>query len=349
MQRKWSMQNNKKTGFLAVALASLIVASTATASVLSGCGGNEDTDGTEAVVETSVVSRVVDGVYTDEFGNILSTTPDGKKQENAGGTVSPEALKKAKENDEKSNVDSKADNKDPEKSENDEKQDNNSKVEKNDDGDNEKQDNDKKSDSKSEKSENGGGSNNDAADSDDGRGITDINQQTAEQRKEFEEAKKNIEEQKPNRDNEKIESSKELILDGNKYQIGDTVTCVYTLSAPEKLQNFQGEISYDNSKINCVRAWLDGSAAYGGLLNYKLDGKIKFNGVNIGSGFKYNSEGNFIIAVFEVTDSGKVDTSLDWQVVTGVSGDKLVTDGKAVDGLTVNKSYTYGDTKYEDE
>ncbi len=326
------MQNNKKTGFLAVALASLIVASTATASVLSGCGGNEDTDETVAVTETSVVSRVVDGVYTDEFGNILSTTPDGKKQENAGGTVSPEALKKAKENDEKSNVDSKADNKDPEKSENDEKQ-----------------DNDKKSDSKSEKSENGGGSNNDAADSDDGRGITDINQQTAEQRKEFEEAKKNIEEQKPNRDNEKIESSKELILDGNKYQIGDTVTCVYTLSAPEKLQNFQGEISYDNSKINCVRAWLDGSAAYGGLLNYKLDGKIKFNGVNIGSGFKYNSEGNFIIAVFEVTDSGKVDTSLDWQVVTGVSGDKLVTDGKAVDGLTVNKSYTYGDTKYEDE
>ena len=342
------MQNNKKTGFLAVALASLIVASTATASVLSGCGGNEDTDGTEAVVETSVVSRVVDGVYTDEFGNILSTTPDGKKQENAGGTVSPEALKKAKENDEKSNVDSKADNKDPEKSENDEKQDNNSKVEKNDDGDTEKQENDKKSDSKSEKSENGGGSNN-AADSDDGRGITDINQQTAEQRKEFEEAKKNIEEQKPNRDNEKIESSKELILDGNKYQIGDTVTCVYTLSAPEKLQNFQGEISYDNSKINCVRAWLDGSAAYGGILNYKLDGKIKFNGVNIGSGFKYNSEGNFIIAVFEVTDSGKVDTSLDWQVVTGVSGDKLVTDGKAVDGLTVNKSYTYGDTKYEEE
>ncbi|MEE0675829.1 MAG: hypothetical protein UCN61_08215 [Ruminococcus sp.] len=326
------MQNNKKTGFLAVALASLIVASTATASVLSGCGGNEDTDGTEAVVETSVVSRVVDGVYTDEFGNILSTTPDGKKQENAGGTVSPEALKKAKENDEKSNVDSKTDDKDSEKSENDEKQ-----------------DNDKKSDSKSEKSENGGGSNNDAADSDDGRGITDINQQTAEQRKEFEEAKKNIEEQKPNRDNEKIESSKELILDGNKYQIGDTVTCVYTLSAPEKLQNFQGEISYDNSKINCVRAWLDGSAAYGGLLNYKLDGKIKFNGVNIGSGFKYNSEGNFIIAVFEVTDSGKVDTSLDWQVVTGVSGDKLVTDGKAVDGLTVNKSYTYGDTKYEEE
>ncbi len=323
------MQNNKKTGFLAVALASLIVASTATASVLSGCGGNEDTDETVAVTETSVVSRVVDGVYTDEFGNILSTTPDGKKQENAGGTVSPEALKKAKENDEK--------------------QDNNSKVEKNDDGDTEKQENDKKSDSKSEKSENGGGSNNDAADSDDGRGITDINQQTAEQRKELEEAKKNVEKQEPNRNDEKVESSKELILDGNKYQIGDTVTCVYTLSAPEKLQNFQGEISYDNSKINCVRAWLDGSAAYGGLLNYKLDGKIKFNGVNIGSGFKYNSEGNFIIAVFEVTDSGKVDTSLDWQVVTGVSGDNLVTDGKAVDGLTVNKNYTYGDTKYEDE
>ncbi|MEE0856690.1 MAG: hypothetical protein U0L58_05285, partial [Ruminococcus sp.] len=163
------------------------------------------------------------------------------------------------------------------------------------------------------------------------------------------EAKKNVEKQEPNRNDEKVESSKELILDGNKYQIGDTVTCVYTLSAPEKLQNFQGEISYDNSKINCVRAWLDGSAAYGGILNYKLDGKIKFNGVNIGSGFKYNSEGNFIIAVFEVTDSGKVDTSLDWQLVTGVSGDKLVTDGKAVDGLTVNKSYTYGDTKYEEE
>lgn len=344
------MQNNKKTGFLAVALASLIVASTATASVLSGCGGNEDTDETVAVTETSVVSRVVDGVYTDEFGNILSTTPDGKKQENAGGTVSPEALKKAKENDEKSNVDSKADNKDPEKSENDEKQDNNSKVEKNDDGDTEKQDNDKKSDSKSEKSENGGGSNNDAADSDDDKGITDIYQQTAEQRKELEEAKKNVEKQEPNRNDEKVESSKELILDGNKYQIGDTVTCVYTLSAPEKLVNFQGEITYDSSKIKCVRAWLDGSAAHGGLLNYNhnLDGKMLFNGSNV-SGFNYTSEKNFIIAVYEVTGAGKVDTSLDWQVVTGVSGDKLVTDGKAVDGLTVNKSYTYGDTKYEDE
>ena len=340
------MQNNKKTGFLAVALASLIVASTATASVLSGCGGNEDTDETVAVTETSVVSRIVDGVYTDEFGNILSTTPDGKKQENAGGTVSPEALKKAKENDEKSNVDSKTDNKDPEKSENGENKGNGDSDKNNDGGNN---DADKGNDDKSEKAENNNANNADA-DSDDGKGITDIYQQTAEQRKELEEAKKNVEKQEPNRNDEKVESSKELILDGNKYQIGDTVTCVYTLSAPEKLLNFQGEITYDSSKIKCVRAWLDGSAAYGGLLNYNhdLDGKIKFNGVNI-SGFNYNSEKNFIIAVYEVTGAGEVNTGFDWQVVTGASGDNLVTDGKAVDGLKVKKNYTYGDTKYEEE
>lgn len=337
------MQNNKKrNSFLAAALASLIIASTATASVMSGCGdGSGDNSETVAVVETSIVSRMVDGVYVDENGNILSTDPSGKKQENAGATVSPEALAKAKEENKKNDSDNKSGDSvksDGDKQSNDNNGGGDGNNADNNAGDNKNDNND--NNNKSEDSEGGEGDND--------LEVTDLNNLTPEQKKKHERVIENIEDQKENRNDEKIEESKELVLEGNKYKVGDTITCVYNLKAPEKLTNFQGEITYDTSCLKCVDAWLVGSAQYGGIINYKLDGMMKFNGVNIGSGFNYVNEDKIIVAVYEVTGAGETTTNFEWQVVTGKSGDKLVDDGKPVDGLEVKKSYSYDVYEYED-
>ena len=68
------MTKNNKHSFksvLALTLAALI----ATAAFLTGCGSSEESSSdekeTSIVTETQVVTRVVNGVYTDEVGRLL--------------------------------------------------------------------------------------------------------------------------------------------------------------------------------------------------------------------------------------------------------------------------------------
>ena len=117
-----------------------------------------------------------------------------------------------------------------------------------------------------------------------------------------------------------VTGSNSCTLDGNKFAVGDTVTCVYKLTSPEKLENYQAEISYDTKYLSVKSAYLDGSADSGGLLNYNLNGKIKFNGSNISKGYNYTKEDNFVVVNYEIKATGSK-------------------DNKATGGLKIAKEY----------
>lgn len=136
-----------------------------------------------------------------------------------------------------------------------------------------------------------------------------------------------------------VTDSNVCTLDGNKFAIGDTVTCVYKLTSPEKLENYQAEISYDTKYLSVKSAYLDGSADSGGLLNYNLNGKIKFNGSNISKGYNYTKEDNFVVVNYEIKATGSTTPSFNWIVATGVSGKAYVKDNKATGGLKITKEY----------
>lgn len=136
-----------------------------------------------------------------------------------------------------------------------------------------------------------------------------------------------------------VTDSNVCTLDGNKFAVGDTVTCVYKLTSPEKLENYQAEISYDTKYLSVKSAYLDGSADSGGLLNYNLNGKIKFNGSNISKGYNYTKEDNFVVVNYEIKATGSTTPTFTWIVATGVSGKAYVKDNKATGGLKITKEY----------
>ena len=136
-----------------------------------------------------------------------------------------------------------------------------------------------------------------------------------------------------------VTDSNACTLDGNKFAVGDTVTCVYKLTSPEKLENYQAEISYDTKYLSVKSAYLDGSADSGGLLNYNLNGKIKFNGSNISKGYNYTKEDNFVVVNYEIKATGSTTPTFTWIVATGVSGKAYVKDNKATGGLKIAKEY----------
>lgn len=136
-----------------------------------------------------------------------------------------------------------------------------------------------------------------------------------------------------------VTDSNACTLDGNKFAVGDTVTCVYKLTSPEKLENYQAEISYDTKYLSVKSAYLDGPAESGGLLNYNLKGKVKFNGFNITKGYNYTKEDNFVVVNYEIKASGSTTPTFTWIVATGVSEKAYVKDNKATDGLKITTEY----------
>ncbi len=129
-------------------------------------------------------------------------------------------------------------------------------------------------------------------------------------------------------------------IDGEKFAEGDTVTCVYKLTTPEKLENYQATISYDTKYLSVKSAYLADKAALGGILNYKLDGEIKFNGSSISNGYDYTKGGDFVVVNYEIKSKGKTTTTFDLEVATGFSGKFYAKNDKPSNGLKLTKSYS---------
>ena len=138
-------------------------------------------------------------------------------------------------------------------------------------------------------------------------------------------------------------SKKICTVDGNKYNVGDTVTCTFKLKSPETLENYQAYISYDSKYLKVTSAKLNKPASSGGVLNYKtVNNQIVFNGSNITTGYDYTKGGTLITVKYKVVAAGSTNTTFNWQVARGFSGDnkKYVNDGKADSGLVITKDYS---------
>lgn len=137
-----------------------------------------------------------------------------------------------------------------------------------------------------------------------------------------------------------VTDSNACTLDGNKYAVGDTVTCVYKLNSPETLENYQGYITYDTKYLSVKSAKLDGPAKSGGILNYNLNGKIKFNGSNISTGYDYTDTDSFVVVNYEIKATGSTTPKFIMEVATGESGKAYAENDKLVNGLKITKEYS---------
>lgn len=270
-----------------VAAAAALAAMLATASVLSGCGGNgsEETSETKVITETQIVTRVVDGVYTDEEGNIIRDK-NGEPMTAPPGTPDTDAKEKSESAAEKSES----------------KKDSESKA------------------SESEKSEKQESQESQKKDSDN----RSSDSSTAE--------KKDTEKKSGNA------GSGTLKLGGKTFNVGDTVTCTYSLTCPDNFINYQATLNYDSSVLQATGAKMQGDASSGSVVNYKLDGKVKFNGIFLG-GYDYSDGGKFMTVTYEIVGTGSTSPEINWEVVTDDDNKAMVVNGDIRSNFKISESY----------
>ena len=147
-------------------------------------------------------------------------------------------------------------------------------------------------------------------------------------------------ESKPSSNSHKpVTDSNACSIDGSKFAVGDTVTCVYNLTSPEKLIDFQGYIKYDSKYLTVKSAELEGLASSSSIVNPKAKDRINFNGSNISRGYDYTKGGSFLTVTYEVKAAGATTTSFVWEVATGFSSDKAYVNGNKADGLKISKEF----------
>ena len=299
------MTKNNKHSFksvLALTLAALI----ATAAFLTGCGSSEESSSdekeTSIVTETQVVTRVVNGVYTDEDGNPI-------KDENGQPVTAPSGT-----------PDTKTDAK--EKSENGGAQ--NSAA--NGGGNNSGAQNSAAANSGS----NGGAQSSAANDGGNNGGA----QSSAAD-------KSSKSDSKGGSSGGGNAGSDTLSIGGKSYNVGDTVTCTYTLTCKKLMANFQAYIDYDGKFLKPTNAYLDGPAKSGSVINYELydKQKIKFNGINL-NGYNYTKGANFLVVQYEVLAGGSSSPNFVWQISTDTKDNPLVVNGKPTSDISLSAAFS---------
>ena len=285
------MTKNNKHSFksvLALTLAALI----AMTAFLTGCGSSEESSSDETetsiVTETQVVTRVVNGVYTDENGNPI-------KDENGQPMTAPSGT-----------PDTKTDAK--EKSENGGAQ---------------------------NSAANGGGNNSGAQNSAaaNGGGNGDAQSSAAD--------KSSKSDSKGGSSGGGNAGSDTLSIGGKSYNVGDTVTCTYTLTCKKLMANFQAYIDYDGKFLKPTNAYLDGPAKSGSVINYELydKQKIKFNGINL-NGYNYTKGANFLVVQYEVLAGGSSSPNFVWQISTDTKDNPLVVNGKPTSDISLSAAFS---------
>jgi hypothetical protein len=147
-----------------------------------------------------------------------------------------------------------------------------------------------------------------------------------------------------NPNNKPNNASDVLTVDGKKYNVGDTITCVYKVTAPENLENYEATITYDSDYVEATSAVLGKVARVGGLCNHRLTEEVRMNGVNISEGYNFKKGEDLITVTYRVKAGGNTSIDFNWRVatqfVTKGIGKAYVVDGKAVDGLKLEKIYS---------
>lgn len=301
------MQNKKQHSnrFFNISVAAVLVATLATASLMTGCfsnGDTEETNATRVITATQIVTKVINGVLTDEQGNVLKDENGEPMTAPSGTPDSNEAEKNENDVDNKiSNVG--FDNKKPNNSDN---------KTSNTGSDNKTSNN---SDSTSKPSDNKTSNNSDSTN------------------------KPSNNKPSNNKPSNKPNGNSGTLKIGNKtFNVGDTVTCTYKVASIDYFINYQGYVEYDNTVLNVTGAKLLGKASSGGVLNYKLPDKVRFNGIRL-SGYDYTEGGDFLEVTYEVIGSGSTSPKLIWEVVTDEDHNKMVINGEIKNTFKLTESY----------
>lgn len=289
-------------------LAAIIAAAVLAAGAMAGCGGNSESKSAtpDTVVETQVVTEIVNGVYVDENGNAI-TDPSGNPIKATEETTKAKDSKTSKsDSKQQSSSSGSASSKTESKS-------SSSKTE-----------SDKAQSSKSAQSSAAPQSSGSKTDS----GSRKPTPSGAADTKTKPETKKD-------------DSAKELIIAGKSYKVGDKVTCTYYLTVPNQMLNFQGRVQYDTSMLKKTDAYLIAPASYNSLVNPNLEGRVVFNGSDL-SGYDFKSPGyEFLVVEYEVLKTGTTEPSISFEVLTD-TGDKAYagSDGALTNGAKVSEVYS---------
>ena len=310
------MTKNNKHSFmalLALALAVLI----ASAAVLTGCGnsdessaGSDDKD-SSIVSETQVVTRVVNGVYTDENGNPIKDE-NGQPMTAPPGT--PDTKTDAKEKSENGGAQSSAANNGGNSG--------NAQSSAANDGGNSGSKSGGNSGNNSGNNSGGNSGNNSGGNSGGNSGSKSGGNSGGNS-------------------GGGNAGSDSLSIGGKSYKVGKTVTCTYTLTCKKLMANFQAYIDYDGKYLKPTNAYLDGPAKSGSVINYELydKQKIKFNGINL-NGYNYTKGANFLVVQYEVLAGGSSSPNFVWQISTDTKDNPLVVNGKPTSDISLSAAFS---------
>ena len=281
-----------KNKFSRISFVAVLAATIATVGLMAGCGSGESSSEaeTKVVTETQIVTKVVNGVLTDENGNPIKDAQ--------GNTVTAPAGTPDTDKSDKS--------------------------------------------SKTEKNESqASGSQSSAAQS-------SANQSSGSQSSKSNSGSSSDKQSSNNAGSDKSSSSKsgetpakssgDLKIGNQYFNVGDTVTCTYSLTCPKDFINFQATLNYDSSKLKATNAKMQGEAAGGAVVNHKLDGKVKFNGIKLG-GYDYSDGGAFMIVTYEVVGKGEVSPSISWEVVTDMDMNPMISNGQLDSSFKITDKY----------
>ena len=312
-----SHENNSVSNrMFRASVASLLAATVITASVLSGCFWDSDDKGdtseTEIITETQVVTKVVNGVYADEDGNIITDDNGQPVSASKDATNSPTIA----------DANTAAQNSSSGNGGNSSSGINNGGSNSSGNSGNSNTPSKSGSSNKTSNSGNSGSSSNSGNSGNSGQSSSQSSQTT-----------------RPPRNPASSDSSKVLKVDGEKYNVGDTIYCTYFLYVPVDMLNFQGTITYNGSYLKVKKANLVAPASYGGILNYNLDQKIKFNGTML-NGYNYTEPGdNFLYVEYEVLKSGTTSTNISFEVLNDVNNKSYASGGKLINSATIKPIY----------
>lgn len=132
-----------------------------------------------------------------------------------------------------------------------------------------------------------------------------------------------------------------LSVGGKTYNVGDKVTCTYTLTCKKLLSNFQAMVKYDNKYLKPTNAYLDGPAKAGSVINYELyeKGLVKFNGINL-NGYNYTQGSKFLVVEYEVVDGGSTTPEFIWEIASDTKDNALITNHKADSSISLSASFS---------
>ncbi len=305
---------NKKRSILISALAALIIVSTASASLMAGCGDNSaSADEASVVVETKVIEKTINGsYYIDDEGNTIAveqgTDAKGNIVVQDGTNASGNEVTVENGTDPQGNkvIEIKTDSSGNyviEKSENDVNKENSSQSSNSNSGDSSK---------------------------------------SSEQSSKSESSQSSKTESKSDNTSKSGDSASTLTIGGSSFSVGDTITCVYELTLSEAFENYQATIYYDSDYLTVENAEMTGAAESGSLLNYaNLNNQIKFNGIKLNPGYNYKNGGEFMIVTYKVKASGSTSPKFEWEVLTGISEKAYVdNDGSVSSEIKLTETYS---------